>query len=281
MGVDYYQETPFYEFSNQTGDYQLQLKMYAVGITSSDSHYDGFMIFVNNVHIVDNGVQIINPSLKITIGLDATTLKVDQSLTNTGSIFYNPLQPFAYYNVPLLFLFDAPDYLQIPDTNTYANLTRIEVSYSDGTVNDSNQPIYNDVPLFLATTAVNNDVPLFLATTAVNSESAQNKDEALSIDPTDYELRAQFSNPVPTATDITNFNLITERGDMSAYNWTIWRTMIIYVLIVAAVTYLLFFHKGVMDKRKTKLYGIRKDGTPNKASEAIFKDIDEAEKDGK
>lgn len=269
MGVDYYRDSPvLYEYIKDDGDNQLHVKIYAVGITSSDTQYDGYMILVNNVHIMDNGTEIDNPALKITIGLDANTLRVDKDLTNTGSIFYDPLQPFAYYNVPVLFLFDAPDYLQIPDTTTYANLTRIEVSYSDGTIDDNKNLVYNDVPLFLATTEA-------------TSESAQNKDATLSIDPDLYRLRSQFSNPVPTASDITTYNLVTDRGDMSPYNWTIWRTMIIYVLVVALVTYLLFFHKGVMDRRKAKHYGVKKDGTPNKESEAIFKDIEYKDKDGK
>ncbi|MBN2299734.1 MAG: hypothetical protein JXC31_00940 [Acholeplasmataceae bacterium] len=277
MGIDYYRSSPvLYEYIKDDGDYQLSVKAYAVGITSDDVTYDGFFILVNNVQITKDDVQVVDPIIKITVELDEDTLLVDNELTNTGSIYFDPQQPFAYYNVPVLFLFDAKDYLQMreddedltPIPNTFSNLTRIEVSYSDRTIDEDDQFIYEEVPLFLATTID-------------TQESAINKDLSLSIDVDDYRLRSKFADQVPTESEISSFNLITERGDMSPYNWVIWRTMLIYLLVVALVTYLLFFHKRVRDYYKTKNYGRRKDGTLIDNTNSIFKDVNDKDKDGK
>lgn len=267
MGIDYYRESPpLYEYINNDGDYQINVRAYGVGIVSNKTYYDGFMIYVNNVNIVENGYPIDDPIIKITVELDENTLLVDEELTNTGSIFFDPSQPFAYYNVPVLFLFDADDYLKIPDTDILANLIRIEVSYSDGSIDENKDFVYNDSPLFLATT-----VP--------TDESAFNKDGALVINVDDYRLRAQFADNVPTESEILTYNLNTDHGDLRPYNWVIWRTMGIYVLIVALITYLLFFHKAVRERYKTRNYGIRKNGTQVVDAEPIFKDIEYKDKD--
>jgi hypothetical protein len=269
MGIEYYRNSPIlYEYIKDTGDYQLTVRAYAVGIMSNNEYYDGFIILVNDVRIVEDSVVVENPIIKISVELDANTLNVDNELTNRGSIFFDSEQPFAYYNVPVLFLFDAEDYLKVPDQDTFANLTRIEVNYSNRDLDEDDVLIYNESPLFLGTTAA-------------TSESAFNKDATLSINSNDYRLRAQFADDVPTDAEIASFNLVTDRGDLSPYNWTVWRTMIIYGIIVAGVTYLLFFHKKVREHYKTRNYGIKKDGTETVDAEPIFKDIDYKDENGK
>lgn len=269
MGIDYYRESPvLYEYIKDDGDYQITVRAYAVGIMSNNTYYDGFMILVNDVIIVENGVTLVDPVIKINVELDASTLMVGEELTNRGSIFFDSLQPFAYYNVPVLFLFDAEDYLKVPDQNVFANLTRIEVEYSNREIGDDENLIYNESPIFLATKAP-------------TSESAYNKDSTLAINVDDYRLRTQFENAVPTEAEMTTFNLNDDRGDMSPYNWLIWRTMLVYILIVAIVTYFLFFHKKVRERYKTRNYGIRKNGNQVVNAVPIFKDIEYKDKDGK
>ncbi|MBU1141449.1 MAG: hypothetical protein KKG64_02880 [Firmicutes bacterium] len=262
MGIDYYRESPIlYEYIKDDGDFQITVRAYAIGIMSDNTYYDGFMILVNHVLIVEDGATLEDPIIKINVELDTNTLMVSEELTNRGSIYFDSLQPFAYYNVPVLFLFDAEDYLKVPNQDAFANLTRIEVEYSNREVDDDKNLIYNESPLFLATAVA-------------TSESALNKDATLAINVNDYRLRLQFENDVPSEIEMITFNLNDDRGDMNPYNWLIWRTMLVYVLIVAIVTYLLFFHKIVRERYKTKNYGIRKDGSKSVDAEPIFKDIE-------
>ncbi len=271
MGIEYYRESPvLYEYINDddTDDNQLTVRVYAVGIMSDNIYYDGYVILVNDIHITENGVALENPMIKINIELDASTLMVDEETTNRGSVYFDPEQPFAYYNVPILFLFDAEDYLKIPDEDVFANLSRIEIEYSNRELDEDGKIIYNESLLFLATTDA-------------TSESALNKDATLAIDPNEYRLRALFADEMPSDAEIASFNLVTDRGDLSPYSWTVWRTMIIYVLAVAIVTYFLFFHKKVREYYKTKNYGVRKEESNAVDAEPIFKDIDYKDKNGK
>ncbi len=269
MGIDYYRDSPvLYEYIKDEGDFQLSVRVYAVGIMSDKAYYDGYMVFVNDVVIVEDGVTLVDPVIEIAVELDQATLLVNEVLTESGSIVYDSQQPFAYYNVPVLFLFDADSYLKIPDEDGFSNLTRIEVSYSNRSVDEDDYYIFNESPLFIAAS-----VPI--------SESAYNKDTNLSIDPDVYRLRAQFADDVPSETEIASFNLVTDRDNLSEYNGVIWRTMAIYIVIVAGITYLLFFHKKVREHYKTKDYGKKPDGTNTVDAEPIFKDIEYKDKDGK
>jgi len=193
---------------------------------------------------------------------------VDNTLSNRGSVFFDSKEPFAYYNVPLLFLFDAEDYLKVPDQDVFANLSRIEVEYSNRELDDNDMIVYNETPLFLATTAT-------------TSESALNKDATLAINSSDYRLRDLFADNSPTDSEIATYNLVTDRGDLNPYNWVVWRTMIIYVLVVIGITYLLFFHKTVRAHFKAKKLVSSGEGTNTVNAEPIFKDIDYPDENGK
>ena len=90
MGIDYYRESPvLYEYINDTGDYQISVGVYAIGITSNEINYDGYVILVNNVCIVENDVVLQDPLLKISVELDTDTLMVDNTLSNRGSVFFD------------------------------------------------------------------------------------------------------------------------------------------------------------------------------------------------
>lgn len=269
MGIDYYRDSPvLYEYIKDDGDFQLSVRVYAVGIMSDKTYYDGYMVFVNDVVIIEGGEALVDPVIEIAIELDQATLLVNEVMTDSGSIVYDSKQPFAYYNVPVLFLFDADSYLKIPDEDGFSNLTRIEVSYSNRSVDEDDHYVFNESPLFIAAS-----VPI--------SESAYNKDTNLSIDSSIYQLRAQFTDNIPSDAEITSFNLVTDRDNLSEYNGVIWRTMGIYIAIVAGITYLLFFHKKVREHYKTRNYGVKPDGANAVNAEPIFKDVEYKDKDGK
>ncbi len=266
MGIDYYRESPLlYEFIQDEGDYQITLRIYAIGISANKEHYDGLMIFVNNVRVSHNGEQLINPALRISVELDLDTLFIGDEFTNRGIIFYDPDQPFAFFNIPVLFLFDADKYLKVIGEDTFANINRIEVKYSNGSKDDDGNLIYSEMPLLLSTAKP-------------TAEGAHNKDDSFAIDVDLYRLRHQFANSQPNDSEIAAFNLITDRGDLGPYNWIVWRTMILYVLAVAFITYFLFFHKLVMERYREKRYLRRKQGKEVLEVETIFKDNKPEEK---
>jgi hypothetical protein len=269
MGIDYYRETPvLYSFSNTTGDFQFSVNVYAVGVNAKDVYYDGLMIFVNNVSITKESTVIEDPILKISVELDQATLLVDEELSDTGSIYFDPSQPFAYYNVPVLFLFDADDYLKVPDEDAFAVINRILVEYSDGEKDEDNALIFDDSALFIASKEA-------------ISDAAYHKDTAFDINVEDYKLRDDFADQVPTDAEIIAFGLNADHGDLNAYNWTVWKIMLIYIALVIVVTYLLFFHKMVREHFKTKNYIPRSNTGNTVTAEPIFKDPDINQKDGR
>ncbi len=269
MGIDYYRETPvLYSFSSTTGDFQFSVNVYAVGVNAEDAYYDGLMIFVNNVIITKDSAVIEEPIIKISVELDQATLLVGEELSNTGSIYFDPSQPFAYYNVPVLFLFDAEDYLKVPDVDAFANIERILIEYSNGEKNEDNALVYDESALFIASNEA-------------ISDAAYHKDTTFSINVDDYRLRDDFADQVPTDAEIITFGLNADRGDLNAYNWTVWKTMLIYIALVIVITYLLFFHKMVREHFKTKNYTPKTSTGNTVTAEPIFKDPDVNQKDGR
>jgi len=269
MGIDYYRESPIlYSFSSTAGDYQFSVNVYAVGVNAKDLYYDGLMIFVNNVSITKDSAVIEDPILKISVELDQATLLVGEELSDTGSIYFDPSQPFAYYNVPVLFLFDADDYLKVPDEDAFAVINRILVEYSDGEKDEDNALIFDDSALFIASREV-------------ISDAAYHKDTTLTINVDDYRLRDDFADQIPTDAEIIAFGLNADHGDLDAYNWTVWKIMLIYITLVIVVTYLLFFHKMVREHFKTKNYIPRNNTGNTITAEPIFKDPDINQKDGR
>jgi len=260
MGINYYRSYPLlYEFIDASGDYQITLRVYAIGITSNNVQYDGLMIFVNNVTILHEDQKIHNPAIRITVELDQDTLVVKDEFTNSGNIIYNPDEPFAFFNVPVLFLFDAEKYLKVVDEDVFANLTKIVVEYSNGSKDSDNNLIFSDIPLLIASTSPSN-------------ESSHNKDASFSINVTNYRLRDQFANSQPNDAEIASFNLVSDRGSFAPYNWSVWRIMIIYVLAVVFITYFLFFHKLVREHYRDKSYLRDKGNNQAVEAEPLFKD---------
>jgi hypothetical protein len=246
--------------------YVLRLTIRAVGATDNDVSIDGLMIFVNHIKIIEDGVEVENPIIRITVMLSDSTLRVGESKTDRGSVFYNPSQPFAYYNVPLVFLFDTENYLLNPDTDEIAQIERIEVSYSNGELNENNEFSFNPQLLFVASRETYDEAVL-----------GQNKHESFDFDTSLYKLREQFSADKPSEDDIVLFDLMTERGDLSEFNGIIFRNILIYVLVVSLLTYLIFFHRRVRESIQTKKYQQKAEESKKLGHLPIFRDPEEKE----
>lgn len=274
LQINYYREDPLlYQYQNATGDYQFNLAMYAIGITADNNHYDGMMLVINNLKITENDEIVENPILKMSVTLSHETLLVNKTYTNTGSIYYDPSQPFSIYNVPALFLFDAENYLLVPDTNNdnpdvFATIDTVTLEYSNGSTDDDNNYIFNEVPMFVGSKVEYNEMAHF-------------KDSSFSIDPELYQINANFGENGLTDDVINSFNLVTDQDSLKPYNGTVWRIMSIYVLAVVVVTYFLFFHKYVRERMRSKTIDVSSNND-DKEIVTIFKDHEIKEtKDGK
>jgi hypothetical protein len=261
LQLEYYRTSPvLYEFVQDEGDYQLKVSIYAVSTSKDTIRYDGMVILVNQVDITHNNEKLIDPIIKITVELDRETLRVENQFTNQGSVIFDPSQPFAVYNLPTLFLFDAEFYLKdMANDNTYANIESISVFFSDGSVDDKNHYAFELQPMFMASVSEISELVY-----------GDNKDTFPGIDHSIYRLRNVFSGNYPTQLELTENDLVADRASLSAYNGIVWRTMSVYMLSIATVTYFLFFHKKIralkaLKKEKDLIDAIDK-------SEVIFKD---------
>ncbi|MCD4827359.1 MAG: hypothetical protein K8Q99_06240 [Acholeplasmataceae bacterium] len=273
LTIDYYRESPIlYQYTSESGDYQFNLTAYAIGITYGDVSYDGMMFVVNNIAIIEDGELLVDPVLKITVTLSDNTLLVEEEFSTIGSVYYDPLLPFSIYNVPALFLFDAENYLLIPNEDedapeTYATVENITLEYSNGEANDDDQYIFNEVPLFVGSKVEYRDAAFL-------------KDSTFNIDQDLYQLQDDFGTDGLTEDDLSTYNLINEQDDLTPYNGAIWRIMVLYVLLIVVITYFLFFHKMVMGRIQYKKRLASKQADV-KNPEVIFKDEDIDTKDEK
>ncbi len=272
LTIDYYRETPvLYQYISDEGNYQFNLSAYAIGISYGDVAYDGLMFVLNDVKILEDNQEVEDPIIKMTVALSHKTLLVNETYQNFGSIYYDPVLPFSIYNVPALFLFDAENYLLIPNEDEnqieeYASIESITMEYSNGLTNDNGDYVFDDIPMFVGSKTEYRD--------AVHDD---HKDSNFNIDPTLYQLRDDFGTDGLTADDVEAFNLVTDQDDLTPYNGAIWKIMLIYVLVVLMITYFLFFHKFVRNSvlRKETQAAKEKQAVENKS---LFKDVDEDEK---
>lgn len=267
MGLDYHTEDPVYAFESNEGDYQFKLGIYPIAVTLNDELIDGLMVYVYDVVITKNETLIEFPKIRVTVKLDEATYKIGEEFSDTATIVFDPEKSFPYSYVPNVFLLYSENYLKIDGEDRYANITDLRISYSDGTLTDENNLVFEETLLFIGGSTL-------------SSDAAHHKSDQLMIDPLDYQLSLQFDNGLDE-TAIETFGLVTASGNLSDYNGLIWRTMLIYGGIVVALTYVLFFHKYVMIKVRAKKELQNGDKAKDKSSEAIFKDIEYTEKDGK
>jgi len=272
LTIDYYREAPLlYQYISENGNYQFNLSAYAIGISYGDESYDGLMFVINDVRITEDDEIIDNPIIKMSVTLSHQTLLVNEAFTNYGSVYYDPVLPFSIYNVPALFLFDAENYLLIPNEDenaekAYATIESITLEYSNGSTNDNGDYVFDEVPMFVGSKTEYRD--------AVHDD---HKDSTFNIDTEAYQLKDDFGSDGLTADDIETLNLVTDQDDLTPYNGAVWKIMIIYVLVVLMITYFLFFHKYVRIRmqRNQTIIAKEKQAQENKA---LFKDIEEDEK---
>jgi len=243
--IDYHQETPIYSFSSEDPDYQFDVNVHAIGalITNQDNEQervDGLLFFINKINIK----TIEEPIIRFTLTLDQNSITVRDNegndvLTNKVQMIYNPKLDFPSSNIPVLFLVKTEGSLVIPEVGILSNVKTLKIEMSDGVTDTNDQFIFDPKALFIASNEL-------------VSEGAYVKDDQLSINPEDYSLRTLFADVNPSESEINTYGLITDREDLNQYNGIIWRTMIGYGLMVVLITYLLFFHKNVMIKRREK-----------------------------
>ena len=273
MNIDYHQEIPSYTFTGTSDTHEFTLSVYAIGVTLDDTLYDGMMIFVNDIMIIENGTLVDNPKLKIEVTLSDDTYLVGEEKTNVATVLHDPEKPFPYSYVPGLFLLFADNYLLLPQAEGsteplhYATIESISLAYSNGTTDEDGALVYDDTLLFLGTKV---EV----------ADAAYNKLSNLNIENHLLQLSENFQGEQPSENELSTFGLNTTRGDLSEFNGEIIRTMAIYGIIVLALTYVLFFHKFVMDKVRMRRIDMSNDKKP-KVEDAIFKDIEYPKEDGK
>jgi len=269
MGIDYYREISSVSYTSLDDQYQMTLGIYAIGATFNDTLYDGVMIFVNDVVITENGEIISDPILKLSVKLSEPTYKSGETFTDVATVVFDPTKEFPYSYVPAVFLLKADNYLKIVDSDVIATLDRLTIAYSIGETDESGAYEYNETLLFAGADEL-------------ISDAAHIKIDDFMITTESFSISALLEGDQPTEAEITTLGLVTARGDLKEFNGLIWRTMIIYALVVIALTYVLFFNKYVMEKIKEKRASKDPMG-PKKIidAEPIFKDIDHSKEDGK
>lgn len=269
MGIDYYRDISRVSYVSPDDQYQMTLGIYAIGATFNDTLYDGIMIFVNDVVIRVDGEPLVDPILKLSVKLSEPTYKSGDTFIDVATVIFDPTKEFPYSYVPAVFLLKADNYLKVVDSDIIATLERFTVAYSDGTTNDSGAYVYSDILLFAGASEV-------------IADAAHLKTDDFVITTESYTISALLEGDQPTETEIESLGLITVRGDLKEFNGLIWRTMIIYALIVLALTYVLFFNKFVMEKIKSKRNDFPTSGNQKTVdAEPIFKDIEYKKEDGK
>lgn len=267
MNLEYYQQNAVYSYTSTDESQKLKLSVHAIGINNDGAYYDGLMIFVNQLDLKSDDKTIEKPIIKITAHLSDKTYKLNDTMVDNPSIIFDSTKEFPYSYAPTLFLVYAEDYLLIPETENFATINQITVSYSDGTRGEDGQYVFDTTLLFAGS---NVEMP----------EAAYNKATNLVLNESSLRLSETYGDDL-SDDEIATLGLITERGSLKEFNNIIVRTMVIYSLIVIALTYILFFHKLVVEKIKSKRFDKQSVTTESpKVQEAIFKDIEYTE-DGK
>jgi len=281
MDLDYFVNIPLYSYSVTQGDQQFTLRVYAMGYTLNKKLYDGIMIFVNQVKIVEEDELVLNPKIKIEVTLSDKTYQINTGegkvLTDKPYSVFDPDKTYPYSYIPVLFLSYSENYL-LKEDDTFATVDSIKISYSNGETG-VNGFMYNNKALFYTSTNHN------LVDQVLNDQEAFFVDYNYEFDHDNYQLTKSFNlgpnKTHPDLDDIRAFQLVTESGDLRPYNIVIWRNMTIYVLVVLGLTYVLFFHKKVKEKYFNKKYGQNKKDLKALEEKSLFKDEVVIKKDGK
>lgn len=279
LDLDYITNDPIAPvYSDTTDEHRLTFQIYGIGYTDAEgNHLDGMMIFVNDVLIYekdeDTGFYKVveNPYIRLTIYTDE--LQEDST------------EPVSYtsegMNFSAGFIFDQESnevaYDLTKDDGTMATITRIDVDYSNGATNDDGNIIYSAESMMIVSSQPVDD-PVF--------------DDGLKItdfsyDPESYRLSDDITSWPITDAEATTFNIMIDHDDITDYNWHMIRVYLLYAGFVIIVTYLLFFHKKVMENVRKKRSPKGKDNvidaeiTDNEPVQPIFKDEEPKSEDGK
>lgn len=271
LGLHSHSKDPVYTHHENDGDYQISLISHAVrAYTSNGDTRDGILFHIYNVDITEDGVKVENPIINITVYLsDSIYTNSDGDAINYRTITFRYGLDFPESGLPSYILIYETGYLRKSETDPFVDIIKLRVDYSNGQKDNDGNLIYNPTALLIAS---NEEV----------SEAAYLKTENFIIDNTDYRLSEIHDfDTFESDEDYLAIGLITERGSLSQYNGLVWRTMIIYIVIVSALTYVLFFHKHVRARMQAKSYTANHESTQKVKSEAIFKDIEYKDEDRK
>ena len=253
LGLSYFSEdADLFDISITEGDIQYRFSIRTVGAVTDDVGVDGYAMMISDIHITHEGNVLERPIIKMTVEMTEDTFLVDGNYTNIKTLIYDIDNPFSFQNIPVFFMFDYDGYNVIPESESFANIARIEILY--GWVKED---IYEFSP-----------VPIFLATQMPNNEAAMYKTTDFSIS-NDYRLMQLFENNNPDEIQIATYNLNTTRDDINTYSYILTRIIVIFLVAVFVVTYFLFFHGSVMRYFKKKK-AMRQPKIENNNS--IFKD---------
>jgi hypothetical protein len=278
MDLEYFQKDPVYQFSVNTGDYQFTLGIYHFGYTYNKKLNDGIMIFINDIQINYDGLLLENPITKLELSLSDQTYKERGAKDKTDLVVreFNPSKSVTAAYLPVLFLLYDEDNLRKTD-GTYSTIDSIKLGFSTGELDQNSQLIYNT--LFFTS------IDLQLIDETVLNNEAEFVDYTYQFNHTDFQLTNLFNlsndKQYPTEVEILTYQLIIEKGPLGDYNYIIWRSMSLYILIVILITYILFFHKIVKEKYFNKKYPTKTKDLKTIQERSIFKDDDLSNKDGK
>lgn len=271
LQTDYISLTPIYEQHISSGDYQLSIGVYPFGVTSGDTSRSGFILLVNNVEIYHQhtgetmSTLVEDPVLRISVVLDEETFDINGTTSKRANVYYRDSLVFTPTNVPFFVFLDGEGTNYDTENETYANIEKIIVSYSVGEIVNEDYIFYD----FFVASKVTHEP-------AVQGNQKFDQPGDFTLENSDYRLNEQFAGDTPTEQEIIDFNLLLERGSLSAYNYLVWRAYIFYFLGVAVVTYFLFFHRKVMEKRRNKRSQLiqEKREQSQETVDAIFKDVE-------
>lgn len=253
LGLSYFSENAdLFDVSITEGDIQYRFSIRTVGAVTEDVGVDGYAMMISDIDITHEGNVLERSIIKMTVEMTDDTFLVDGNYTNIKTLIYDIDNPFSFQNIPVFFMFDYDGYNVIPESESFADIARIEILY--GWVNDD---VYEFSP-----------VPIFLATQMPNNEAALYKTTDFSIS-NDYRLMQLFENNRPDEIQIATYQLNTTRDDINAYSYILTRIIVIFLVAVFVVTYFLFFHGSVMRYyKKKKAMRLPK----NEMNQSIFKD---------
>lgn len=256
-GLDYVQKNAGYSFVSTHDTHKITVSLHAIGATIDGKKIDGVMVFFNAYEIYENNVLLEEIVFEIKADLSEKTYKgANSELTDQATTYFTTTGKLRNTWLPVLFLLYTDNFLAIPNSTNFAIIEGIQINYSNGEKNDDGQLIFQ---------------PLYSGHSSPSS-LAFNQDENFSYDADTYQLSKVIGDEL-SDDEIASLGLITERASLRPYTGIVIRNMAIFFVIFSALTYVLFFHKRVMEMRRAKQNPPITTGKTPVVKEAIFKDV--------